>query len=175
MKPAHLVLAVAMSGCFVTGTAELAPPRAGELPSPNVASIATPLGELFDFPADALTSHASLARMDDEAMCFDLLIRRPVMLPKDDRPLVLKISVEVDGAPANQIDRALPTCTAELPCLPPDSALQRFVAETDRRVRVEGERLCFPRLPRPRRELVLGARPGVTGWKFRFRLTGGAG
>jgi hypothetical protein len=165
------------SGCSgITGTAELPAPRTGEPPAANVASVPPPLDELFGFAPGALTSHASLVRMDDQATCFDVLIRRGLMvLPKDAQALPLQLSVEIDGVEATRWQQALPVCPLEGTCLPPDSSLQRFVAEDDLRVRVEGQRLCVEGLPHAQREIVLSANPGKGAWRFRFRFAGGQG
>jgi hypothetical protein len=165
------------SGCAgsLVATAELPAPRAGAPVAPNVASLPTMASELFDFAPQTLTSRASLVRLDDGATCFDLLIRRPVMLPKDQRSLVLQISVAIDGAEASRRQLTLPVCTIEGSCLPPDSSLRSFTPENDARIRVEGQRLCFEGLPRARRELVLSADPGLVPWRFRFVFTGPPG
>lgn len=173
MKRAVLAFALAVTGCSVTGTAELAFPRADGIAAPNVASVPTVLSELFGFPEGVLTSRATLVRLDDHATCFDLLIRRPVRFRKDRKSLPLKVTIEVDGVAVAIFAGELLECSLDVPCLPPGSALQSFATETDERVRVEGQRVCYENLPRARRELVLSANPGLGTWRFRFHFTDG--
>ncbi|MEP7126279.1 MAG: hypothetical protein ABJE95_35435 [Byssovorax sp.] len=171
MKRTLLALALTATGCSITGTAELPSPRNGGAVAPNVASVPTVLSELFDFPEGALTSRATLVSVDAEATCFDLLLRRPAPAPKDGPNLHLKVEIEVDGVVSSGFKGELSICTPERACLPPSSALQGFVAETDPRVRVEAVRMCFQKLPRARRELVLSANPGIGTWRFKFHFT----
>jgi hypothetical protein len=171
MNRAAPIFALILGGCSVTGTTELPAPRSGGIAEANVASVPTVASELFGFGDETLMSRASLVQMNDEATCFDLLIRRPILMEKDRQDLALKVSVEVDGVDSSSYQDGLVRCTAQTSCLPADSTLQSFVPETDERVRVEGRRICFEKLRRARHDLVLSANPGLGAWRFRFRLT----
>jgi hypothetical protein len=162
-----LLLALAAVGCSFTSTVELGVPAAGETTGAQVASMHMLGSDLLGFDDEALTSRASLVRIDDEATCIDMVLRHPAGPPIG--PVALY--VEVDGVDALTFQAALTDCSAGGACLPPDSPLKPFTKETDHRIAVEGERMCFTKLPRARRDLVVGRR-GLFAWRFRFLFAG---
>ena len=167
--------ALLLAGCQTVGVASVRMPASGPVSS-NVASLQT-WGEDFISQHGALTSRASLASYSPEATCFDLLIRRP--MPEGElrtKGLTYDVRVDVDGQPASRVHTKLPECPVTgAPCLPPDSSLQPYLPNTDERVLVEAQRICFEKMPRPTREVTLVADPGLGAWRFQFVLRPPAG
>jgi hypothetical protein len=168
MTRPFLLLALAAVGCSFTSTVEVGVPRAGATAGSQIASMHMLGSDLLGVNDDALTSRASLVRVDDEATCIDMVLRHPAGAMVGPTAL----SVEVDGNDALTFQAALTECKRDQACLPPDSALQPFTVETDERIAVEAERMCFAKLPRAHHDLVVG-RGGLFAWRFRFVFAGG--
>jgi hypothetical protein len=164
-----LLLALSVGGCSFTSSVDLRVPRVGEPTDPNVASMPTLGSELFGLHDGALTSRASLVRLDEEATCVDIVLRHPAGEPLGH----IELFAEVDGAEAASFDTNLAECASGAECLPPGSPLEPFTGEDDNRITVEAQRVCLAKLPRARRELAIG-RGGAFAWKFKFRFSDGA-
>jgi hypothetical protein len=160
-----LLLALTAVGCSFTSTVEVGIPGSGATAGPRIASMHMIGSDPLGVNDDALTSRSSLVRIDDEATCIDMVLRHPAGAMVGPTPL----SVEVDGSDALTFQAALTECGRDQACLPPDSPLQPFTAETDERIAVEAERMCFAKLPRAHHDLVVG-RDGLFAWRFRFVL-----
>jgi len=163
IRSALPVLAVALAGCSFTSSVEVGVSRSGETTGARIATMHTLGAGLLGVDEDALTSRASLVRVDDEATCIDMVLRHPAGALIGPEPLY----VEVDGLDALTFQAALSDCRSTPACLPPDSALGPYTTEADDRVAVEAQRMCFSKLPRAHRDLVVGRR-GVFAWRFRF-------
>ena len=175
MRPFLLLLPLLIGGCALTGTAVFQPAKAGGAIPAYIAEVPTLGAEEMGLGGDQVTSRASLVHLDRKNTCFDLLIRRPALLPRDHVAPPLEVTVSVDGDDVIRTPTLLQTCAWGLGCLPADSPLVQFEANDDTRVEVEGQRLCFPALPAPRREVVLSANPGIGAYRFRFLVGGDAG
>ena len=164
--PLALLLA-SLDGCtsLATGTVEVRLPPEGQVPAVAIASVSMVGAALLDVPRGALTSHASLVRLDSDRTCFDLVVR----LFAEQTP-TRKVAVAVDLVELASFESAVPVCASGAPCLPDDSALCGLDVETDARIRVEAERVCFEKLPVAGREVSLSVGSGIGTMHFRFRI-----
>ncbi len=169
MRFRPLALALALTGCtsLATGTAEVSRPPAGQVPVADPATVSMVGAGLVDVSQGALTSHASLVRLDPDRTCFDLVVR----LFAEQAP-THHVAVAVDQAELASFDSPIPVCPSGAPCLPVDSSLRGLDVETDARVRVEAERVCFEKLPVAGREVTLSVGSGIGAMHFRFRIHG---
>ena len=70
-----LALITALSSCAVTATTRIPHPATSRSPVQNRVDVPAAAGFLRTVPDSALTSTAVLTHVDDETVCFDLLVR----------------------------------------------------------------------------------------------------
>lgn len=165
-----VVMAFGAAGCMAVSAARVPRPGADGRFVPNHVFVPDPVwdDQSVGLPSSALTSEASLYSLNDNQVCFDVLVRSWSGSNGNWR-----VGLAINGRDVAASGWMPFACKPEDSCLPNDSSVRLLVSDTDPLVSARGSRLCFNhiRVPAYRaKRIALSATQGGYTLTFRWRL-----
>lgn len=156
--------------CGAEGITRVPRPGKSGLVVPNHVFVPNPVwdDEALDVPASALTSEASLYSLDDQQICFDVIVRSWSGTDGNWR-----VGLAINGRDVETSGWMPFVCKPSDSCLPRDSTVRQLPSDTDPEVSARGSRLCFKHTGVPAyrvRRVTLLATQGGYSLAFRWRL-----